>query len=74
MRSKKQWAISLAGQGIASFCEDNDISSDEDLEEYIMNDSEDELIELVRTVIGFYLSEMDEDNEWSLHDKVGDIC
>lgn len=72
-KTRHQWAISLAGQGISSFCEEHGIHSEESMEEYIEDNNTDELIELAQTVIRYFVSEMDEDNKWSLYNNIEGI-
>ena len=66
--TKEQWAKLLAGQGIQSFLRDNEINTEDELEEYIY-DNQDGVYETFRDVCRFYLSEMnDSDSLYNAHE------
>jgi len=53
---KDEWARILAGNYVKKICEDNNLTSDEDVDEYIS--SSDSIYDDYRSVLEIYLHEM----------------
>ena len=67
MKSKEQWAKMLAGQGVQSMLEENDIKTEEEMEKFIYGDCE--AHEILREICSFYFGGLNDPH----YDLVKDI-
>ena len=58
--NKNDWAKLLAGQGVKTFVENNNINDSEELDEWLY-ENQDEVYNVFRDICYFYLSEINQE-------------
>ena len=57
--NKNDWAKLLAGQGVKTFLENNNINDSEELDEWLY-ENQDEVYDIFRDICYFYISEINQ--------------
>jgi len=57
--NKNDWAKLLAGQGVKTFVENNNINDSEELDEWLY-ENQDEVYDIFRDICYFYISEINQ--------------